>query len=174
MNMGITALFITLAMRIILLHAATTPYKFISETDRALYEAAIGSSFTSLPTGKIVGLALVDKYDPNRHGENEWYIQGSYGYWIQDVIRLQEPIPCKGKLSLFHVPEEIQSDIRTREEIVEKLAEWEKVSSWGTVCSSCGSWTSDLRAVSIRQPPVEAILSGHKKIENRSRSIFKV
>jgi hypothetical protein len=151
-------------MRIILLHAATTPYKFISDMDRALYEAAIGSSFTSLPTGKIVGLALVDKYDPIRHGENEWYIQGSYGYWIQDVIRLQEPIPCKGRLSLFHVPEEIQFDIRTREEVAEKLAEWEKVCLWG----------SELRAVSIRQPPIEAILLGQKKIENRSRSICKV
>jgi hypothetical protein len=151
-------------MRIIVLHAASSPYLFQSEADRRLYETALErKEFKSLPKSAIVGLALVDRYDRTRHGESDWYIPGSHGYWIQDVIRL-EPIPHKGKLGLFFLPEDVQDAIRKNDVVRHTLDEWGKQCAWG----------EDLRAVSIRQPPIEAILQGKKNVENRSRSIFKV
>jgi hypothetical protein len=152
-------------MRIIVLHASSSPYIFQSKEDRCLYETLLKSTdFKSLSKRAIVGLALVDLYDPSRHGESEWYIPGSHGYWIQEVIRLPEPIPHKGKLGLFFLPEDVQQTIRRCEKVRDTLDAWEKQCEWGT----------GLRAVSIRQPPIEAILRGKKNVENRSRSIFKV
>jgi hypothetical protein len=152
-------------MKIIVLHAATTPYKYLDENDKRLYESTLDAApLKTLPKSQIVGIALVEKYHPLVHGENEWYIKGNVGYWIEAVFRLETPIPFKGKLSLFTLPKDVQEQIKAQPGVQETLEKW----------SLLGKGNDDLRALSIRQPPVEAILQGMKKVENRSRSVFKV
>ena len=153
-------------MRIIILHAASTPYKFVDETDKQRYDTILQSKpLKMLPKSQIVGLALVDKYHPLIHGETEWYFKDNFGYWIEDVIRLEEPIPYKGKLSLFTISQDVQEQIKIQPGVQDRLEKWRLL---------CGKSEESLRALSIRQPPVEAILQGVKRVENRSRSVFKV
>ena len=153
-------------MRIIVLHAATTPYKYVDENDKLRYDPIlIKAPLKTLPKSQIVGIALVEKYHPLVHGETEWYFKGDVGYWIEDVFRLETPIPYKGKLSLFTLTKEVQEQIKTQPGVQERLEKWSLLKANGA---------DDLRALSIRQPPVEAILQGTKKVENRSRSVFKV
>lgn len=40
------------------------------------------------------------------------YSDGRFGWLLSDVIALPEPIPCKGALSLWDVPAEIEAEIR--------------------------------------------------------------
>ena len=157
-------------MRIILLHAAATPYKYVDEADKQRYESILQTRpLKMLPKSQIVGLALVDKYHPLVHGETEWYFKGNVGYWIEDVIRLDEPIAYKGKLSLFSISDEVQEQIKAQPGVQERLEKWR------LLCNGKESNPLEpLRALSIRQPPVEAILQGTKRVENRSRSVFKV
>jgi hypothetical protein len=65
---------------------------------------------------------------------------------------------------LFTLPKDVQEQIKAQPGVQETLEKW----------SLLGKGNDDLRALSIRQPPVEAILQGTKKVENRSRSVFKV
>lgn len=153
-------------MRIIVLHAASTLYKYVDEEDKKRYESIVHDTpVKTLPKSHIVGLALVDSYHPLVHGETEWYFKGDVGYWMEDVIRLEQPIPYKGKLSLFKISQDIQDQIKSQPGIEERLRKWSLLAN--------GNGVTDLRGLSIRQPPVEAILQGTKKVENRSRCVFQ-
>jgi hypothetical protein len=60
----------------------------------------------------IVGVARVTGFveDSNRHtlprDQRPWYM-GKYGWLLEDVTKLETPIPCSGALSLWKMPPEV-------------------------------------------------------------------
>lgn len=40
------------------------------------------------------------------------YTRGRFAWWLGDVIRLKDPIPCRGALMLWTVPDEIAAKVR--------------------------------------------------------------
>lgn len=90
--------------------------------DFAMTEHTLGRLPERLPLGGIIGLArIVDigrtefvKFGISAierlYGD---YSDGRYGWILTDVIALPEPIPCKGALSLWEVPREIEQRINS-------------------------------------------------------------
>lgn len=92
-----------------------------------------------LPLGKIVALAKLDRCLPtNRNGSlfnlhdiqpergtDEYafgdYSAGRYMWLLKDIIALPEPVPCKGALSLWDVPADIETQIQAYLEQTESL-----------------------------------------------------
>lgn len=60
------------------------------------------------PVGSIVGVATVrgcvQRYD------SPWFV-GRYGFVLEDPIALPEPIPMRGQLSFWDVPEDVVAEI---------------------------------------------------------------
>lgn len=58
----------------------------------------------ALPMGALVGqVQLVDVVSFNK-GRSQWF-QGPLGFWLKDARAFKEPIPYKGRLGLFGVPQ---------------------------------------------------------------------
>lgn len=80
----------------------------------------------SLPRGAIVAVAdLVDCNRTERYLRSDiWrnlpphekefgdYTEGRYGLLLANVRRLAEPVPCRGALSLWEVPADVEARIR--------------------------------------------------------------
>lgn len=73
-----------------------------------------------LPTDKIVSESVLYKEFLRQHGLDRLtnkerafgnYSANRYGWFLKNPIRLQKPIPCKGALSLWTVPSEIEQQI---------------------------------------------------------------
>lgn len=74
-----------------------------------------------LPTGKIVGTVETTHYLPTTSisesavGAKEIalgdFSNGRWGWYLQNPRVLTEPIPCKGKLTYWDLPEEIEKQI---------------------------------------------------------------
>lgn len=82
-----------------------------------------------LPTGAIIGVVRIIGYLPTSRitiGETTDYSAGTiskleelygdygenrYGLFLADAVALPEPIPCKGALSLWQVPPDIEARI---------------------------------------------------------------
>jgi len=90
-----------------LVHASKVPF---------LYEKLDG--LTSLPLGAIVGTANlvgVKKYesldewnsDQKKHLAGADFHSSIYGFILEDAIKFEKPIPCKGALNFFEVGDEI-------------------------------------------------------------------
>jgi len=60
------------------------------------------------PRGSIVGTAVIGGYHSAGGWADRWFF-GDYGWILQDVTKLREPIPCKGALSLWQVPDDIEA-----------------------------------------------------------------
>ena len=156
--------------RIIALLAGKGTFTFRSKEDRFLYVDLLETTtFDHLPRGKIVGLALMTEarlYDPILDGQNPW-ASGPYIYQISSTVRLTNPVPCKGNLGLIHLALDIQESIRSQPVVSEWIDELKNKYEfiWGD---------EDFRALTIKQPPVEAILCGEKTVENRNRSLFSL
>ena len=80
--------------------------------------------------GCLLGIMLISNafyYSPKNqlHTKSEW-ITGPYIYEIEDVIKLKEPIKCKGNQSCWKVPKCITEDIMKTKNINKKLAQWKK------------------------------------------------
>ena len=58
-----------------------------------------------LPFSGIVATAVLEGW--TSHIVDPWFDGSGYGWILKDVIVLPEPIPCKGALGLWNVPEEI-------------------------------------------------------------------
>lgn len=70
--------------------------------------------FEEIIRGAIVGVTdLVDclqfPYGTAYHG-SPWF-EGKYGFILKNVIALPEPIPCKGALNFWEVPDDISAQI---------------------------------------------------------------
>lgn len=62
-----------------------------------------------LPRGAIVGaMTIVDCVQ--RHKSP--FFAGRYGFVLENVVALVRPVPCKGALGFFEVPEEVAAEIR--------------------------------------------------------------
>lgn len=62
--------------------------------------------FTTL--GSIVGTAILDEIVTE---SDSFWFSGPYGFALKDVRELPEPIPCKGALKFWEVPEGIEMEI---------------------------------------------------------------
>jgi hypothetical protein len=62
------------------------------------------------PRGVIVATAVIRGYVESGGSSDKWFF-GDYGWILNDVAKLDKPIPCKGMLSLWHVPDEIAMQI---------------------------------------------------------------
>lgn len=104
----------------IAIHAAKTFPKWAR--DFALAEVAVRHlPAYKFPTGALIGLATLEDIlatdtvvkaisDIERlYGD---YSYGRFGWLLSNVKVLPEPIPCKGALGLWDVPEEIASKLR--------------------------------------------------------------
>lgn len=104
---------------LIAIHAAKTFPKWAK--DFANTEYTLGRLPCIYPLGAIIGLAKIAEV-----GRTEFvqfavsaierlygdYSEGRYGWRLTDVIALPEPIPCKGALGLWNVPQDIETLIR--------------------------------------------------------------
>lgn len=159
-----------MSQRIVALLAGKSKYAYRDERDRELYESIMNAEqLKTLPRGVIVGLMLIDQAGTQDDLKiNTPWAFGPYLYHIKSVIRLPSPISYKGNLGLIHIDNNIQDIILKQPGVMEQIQEWKDVSPglvWGD---------ESLRALTIKQPPAEAIMSGHKTVENRTRSIFRI
>lgn len=66
-----------------------------------------------LTTGAIVGVCAIDRIilrtnvDRKTQNLSRWHEKGMWGWYLKDVRRFDEPIPYKGALKLFDVPDEV-------------------------------------------------------------------
>lgn len=58
------------------------------------------TAFTKIPEARLLSEQAFGNFE-----------HGRYAWWLLDVRRLPEPIPCKGALGLWTVPVEIESRI---------------------------------------------------------------
>ncbi len=81
----------------------------------------------ALPTGSIVGTAIVAGYSVMEGNRITQQSKGTQGYnpradpwfcgpvgWLLEDVRKVEPIPCKGALGLWDVPPAILAEIETQ------------------------------------------------------------
>jgi hypothetical protein len=68
----------------------------------------ITPAFDELKRGAILGVAELS--DCVRRSGSQWF-QGDYGFVLKNVRRLTRPLPCKGMLKFWEVPEEIEREI---------------------------------------------------------------
>jgi len=61
-----------------------------------------------MPLGSILG--TVDIVDCVTASDSPWFF-GTYGFVLKDAKLVQQPIPCKGALSFWTVPDEIAAQL---------------------------------------------------------------
>lgn len=61
--------------------------------------------------GALVCTAIVGS--PVTESDSPWFIPGNFGWPLIDVRRLPEPIPCKGRLGLWTLPEAVSARLET-------------------------------------------------------------
>lgn len=61
--------------------------------------------------GALVCTAIVGS--PVTESDSPWFIPGNFGWPLIDVRRLPEPIPCKGRLGLWTLPEAVSTRLET-------------------------------------------------------------
>lgn len=62
-----------------------------------------------MPLGAIVG--AVDLIDVVKKSDSPWHSSGCYGLVLANPRALKKPVPCKGKLNLWTIPEKIEEEI---------------------------------------------------------------
>lgn len=62
------------------------------------------------PKGCIVATAVIADYIVEGETNDKWFF-GPYGWILEDVTKLRKPIPCRGALSLWQVPDDIEVKI---------------------------------------------------------------
>ncbi len=62
------------------------------------------------PTGSIVG--QVDMVDCVSSHPSEWF-DGPFGYVLENAVLFDQPIPMKGKLGIYDLPEELEDVVAT-------------------------------------------------------------
>jgi hypothetical protein len=77
-------------------------YRYMRNINRRIKIPA----YAGLERGAIIGtVEIVDCV----HDSNSLWFMGEYGFVLAHPKRLPEPIPCKGALSFWNVPEHIES-----------------------------------------------------------------
>ena len=67
-------------------------------------------------SGKIVGVC---DYKARERSENEAWDEG-YRYWwdLSNIVRLPDPIPCRGNVGMWEMPSEIAAKVETADELL--------------------------------------------------------
>lgn len=99
----------------VLLHASKgCTRKEFDEACEYMY-VLVGASpigeLAELPRGAIVGAMTIA--DVVTQSDSKWF-EGPVGLVLKDVVALPEPIPCKGALGYFRVPDDVASRIRAQ------------------------------------------------------------
>jgi len=58
--------------------------------------------------GAVVGVAVLDSVVTE--SDNQWF-QGHFGWVLRDVVVLPMPVPCRGALKLWTLPEDVQIEV---------------------------------------------------------------
>ena len=66
-------------------------------------------AYEELERGAIIG--TVEIVDCVQDSDSPWFM-GKYGFTLARPRRLREPIPCKGALSFWNIPQDIEARIR--------------------------------------------------------------
>ena len=66
-----------------------------------------------LPRGCVVAVAKIAgwRHSPRLEVDGEWWI-GPVGWELDDVVALASPVPCKGLLGLWELPESVERAVR--------------------------------------------------------------
>lgn len=70
----------------------------------------------AIPEGaKLSGVVLCTVLvgTPLRASESKWFF-GPWGWPISEVRKLREPVPCKGALSLWRLPKDVEAQVRAQ------------------------------------------------------------
>ena len=126
-----------------------------------------------LPNFGIVGFVLFCDgiwFDKNndQHMNQQWMVGPFCLKIVSDnkyVFRLSEKVECKGSQNgRFTVPSDILDKIQKQDQVLETINEWKK--DFDTFI------TESPIAITVSPPIAEAIISGHKKYENRKKRLF--
>ena len=109
-------------------HSPRTPL----ETDRylarhteveALAKSILGPDFTlpdwcDITFGAIIGRAVITGIlEPKGHMFHKpdvpWHFPDQYGFIIENAVLLEKPVPCKGALGFWKVPEPVLAELRS-------------------------------------------------------------
>ncbi len=102
----------------IALHASKTK----SRDEWVMAESIHGSKITTVvPTGKIVAVARIDRIETLMTAQqpvSKWFF-GPYGWILEDIRLLNNPIPARGMLGLWEVPIDIENQMN------KQLEQWQ-------------------------------------------------
>lgn len=59
----------------------------------------------NLPKGAIVGVCKIHICSFSKH--SQWHEDGLWGWYLKNIRRFDEPIPYRGQLGLFDVPDDV-------------------------------------------------------------------
>lgn len=103
--------------RRVLLHASKGCTRYEYEDGADFIEEVSGMRpppLDQLPRGAIVGaFNLVGCVTPDQDG-GDWHARGQYGFQLDRVVAIAEPIPCSGLLGFWRVPAEVEAEIWRR------------------------------------------------------------
>ena len=136
-------------------------YLSMSQSEKSKFRA-----IQSLPTGQLLGLALIDAAFPfcAEHVLDPW-AHGPFCLRVHDVVRFPTPMPLRGRVNIFPIkPRSLAQSILEMNAVRDKINRW-------NVSFEFESDASALRAVTVLQPFGEAIIRGVKTIENRSTNL---
>ena len=159
-------------MRILFVHSAKVPYPLHKDAYHKKLVQKELKDMEDLENGKILGCMLVDdvQWYTSDMGRKERWAVGPLCYHIKDVFRLSTGIDAQGKLGTWSIPKKQYKVILEEESVKKKLKQWEDETG-DELYKENGALYS---AITIKQPFVEAILCGIKKVENRKRPIFRL
>jgi hypothetical protein len=84
--------------------------------NRSYYEAAVKEIKKAAPGAKVPPyeaivqgaiIGLVDVVGCEEHSNSKWHVANHYGFVLAKPRSLREPIPCKGRLNFWEVPDDI-------------------------------------------------------------------
>lgn len=65
--------------------------------------------------GCVVAVATISgalKPSPDVETNEKWWITGHYGWLLDQVVALKEPIPCKGAQRIWYLPDDVAEKVR--------------------------------------------------------------
>ena len=62
--------------------------------------------------GHVIAVVTVEGYlQPVENPRVRWHMPGQWGWMLRDLIILPEPVPCRGALSLWDLPAEVEAKL---------------------------------------------------------------
>ncbi|MEV0994617.1 ASCH domain-containing protein [Nonomuraea sp. NPDC050202] len=70
-----------------------------------------------LTAGAVVAVARVELVCIGQRGcgcDSPWTVQGQYHWRLRDVQPLSAPVPCKGRLGLWDLPDDVEAEVMSQ------------------------------------------------------------